>query len=141
MLRKSLLSLVAVLALTVVLVQSSTYAVPGGNDHRVRARMEGPTIASGKAVYRERQRNNSIEQRFDVEVEDAVPGDVMQIHVNDLMIGTIVINDLGIGEFQLRTAQFIDDPGDGDPIPSGFPTLVEGDVVTVGPLSGVFENH
>ena len=140
MLRNVVLSLLAVFTLTVC-VPSSSFAIPGGVDHRVRARLDGDTPASGKAVYRERERNNQIEQRFDVEVEDATPGEIMQIHVNDLMVGTLVINELGVGEFQLRTAAFIDDEGDGDPIPSGFPTLVEGDTVTVGSLGGVFENH
>lgn len=141
MLRKLIFSVLAICMLSAVGIQSQSFALPGGSNHRVRADLGGRTIASGRAEYRERVRNNQVEQRFDVEVEDATPGEIMAIHVNGLMIGTLVVNDLGIGEFQLRTAAFIDDPGDGDPIPSGFPTLIAGDAVTVGPLSGTFEDH
>lgn len=137
--RKITTVVVAALALAAISFQAASAASNrGGNDFRTRARLNGNTLASGKADYRERDRNGTVEQRFSVEVEDATPGAVMQIHVNDVLIGTIVIDDLGIGELQYRTAQFIDDPGDGDPIPDGFPTLIDGDTITVGPLAGTF---
>jgi hypothetical protein len=134
------LALAALALVAVTAVSLSTTAI-AGNQHRVRARMSGNTLASGKADYRERMRNGTLEQRFSVEVEDATPGDVMQININGTLFGTIVIDDLGVGELQYRTPAFIDDPGDGDPIPDGFPTLIAGDQISVGPLSGVFQNH
>ena len=124
--------------LAVIALQSAALA-RGSNDHRVEAELIGNTLASGKAKYRERLRNDdTLEQRFSVEVEDAEPGAMFQIFVNEMLVGTIVIDDLGMGELQYRTPAFIDDPGDGDPIPDGFPTLIDGDTITVGPLAGVF---
>jgi hypothetical protein len=113
-------------------------AYAGSNDHRVRADLECGCLASGKADYRERDRKGRIEQRFSVEVEDAAPGEMWQVHVNDMLVGIIVTDEFGFGELQFRTAAFIDDPGDGNPIPDGFPTLLDGDSITVGPLAGSF---
>ncbi|MEZ6243106.1 MAG: hypothetical protein R3B57_08695 [Phycisphaerales bacterium] len=121
---------------------ASVYAGGGGNPDQIRveARMElGPDQAQAKARYRDRFRNGLLEQRFDVEAEDFEPGAELAVTVNGLTVGTIFANDLGVAEMQLRTAEFIDDPGDGSPIDSDFPRLMPGDVVVVGPLKGVFE--
>lgn len=137
--RRTLLSTLVLAVVAMLTIH--THAVAGGGNtswQRVRANLSGNTAASGKAVYRERLRNGALEQRFSVEVEDAAPGSIMQVHINGILFGTFVVNDLGIGELEYRTPAFIDDPGDGDPIPDGFPTLVDGDAITVGPLAGVF---
>jgi hypothetical protein len=140
MYRKTLLSALAMAFVALLAIQTQVLA-GGANTswQKVRADLTGNTAASGKAVYRERMRNGLVEQRFSVEVEDAAPGTIMQVNVNGILFGTFVVNDLGIGELEYRTPAFIDDPGDGDPIPDGFPTLVEGDAITVGILSGVFD--
>jgi len=138
MYRKLLFSVLVIAALALMNVRAQA---GGSTTHRVRAELTGNTAASGQADYRERMRKGVLEQRFSIEVEDAVPGDILAVAVNGTVVGMIVINDLGIGELEYRTPQFIDDPGDGDPIPDGFPHLVQGDVCTVGPLSGMFENH
>ena len=138
MLRK----LLSLLAITIaVIAAGQVKAIPGGgNQYRVRTNLTGATIASGKAVYRERVRGNGqIEQRFSIEVEDANPGTVMAVAVNGVMFGMIVINDLGIGELEYRTPAFNDDPNV-DPIPDNFPHLIVGDSVTVGLLAGVFHS-
>lgn len=135
MLRKILPFLALMLAL---LVATNSNATPGGTQYRVRANLDGPGLASGKAVYRERTRaNGQIEQRFTVEVEDAAPGTVMAVVINGTTLGMIVVNDLGIGELEYRTPAFNDDP-DVDPIPDNFPHLAAGNVITVGTLSGSF---
>jgi hypothetical protein len=105
---------------------------------RVEARLFGPTPLKGKARYEERQRSNGLERRFKVEVERGVPGSVHTILVNGNNVGLVIINALGRGKFQLRTPEFIDSPGDGDPMPANFPNLTTGDTVNVGPISGVF---
>jgi len=115
----------------------------GGNnsDYKLKARLFGDTTMSGKATYRERPRDGQIERRFKVQVEDGTPGAILAIHVNDYFAGMMQLNSLGRAEFQLRTAAFIDDPGDGQPIPADFPILIDEDVVTVGTMSGVFFNR
>lgn len=132
---------VLLLVSAVVVAVSAMMATPvqaGGGDYRVRANLGGSTLASGKASYRDRIRAGTIEQRFQVNVEDGTPGSTVEIHVNGALFGSVVLNDLGGGEFSYRTVQFIDDPGDGSPIPTDFPRLAAGDVITVGVLSGTF---
>ncbi|MEQ9616695.1 MAG: hypothetical protein RLN60_01530 [Phycisphaerales bacterium] len=140
MLKKLIATVTAALALA--LVGAPTPAVAGGgggNDVRVEARFAGPGLTSGKAVYRERFRDNTLQQRFKVEVEDAAAGEEFAVSVNNLFIATIFADDLGRAEIQFRTAAFIDDPGDGQPIDTDFPMLAPGDTITVGKMSGVFQ--
>jgi hypothetical protein len=110
----------------------------GGVDVRMRAALSGKTLASGRAEYRERMRGNVLEQRFSISVEDATPGAALEVTVNGVMFGTVIVNALGNADLQFRTTTFIDDPGDGSPIPTDFPRLQAGDVVTAGGLSGSF---
>jgi len=141
MFKKLLVTVTAAIALT--LVANPTPALAGGgggNDVRVEARFAGPGLTSGKAEYRERARNNTIQQRFKVEVEDATPGDEFAVSVNGLFIATIFADGLGRAEIQFRTASFIDDPGDGTPIGSEFPMLRAGDSVSVGKMTAVFQD-
>lgn len=108
--------------------------------YRVRSNLNGATVMSGKAVYRERVKNGGLERRFQVEVEDAPANTAFNIFVNGSQVGQLTTNGFGFAEFQLRTAAFIDSPGDGSPIPNSFPSLMAGDVVTVGPLTGTLQN-
>jgi hypothetical protein len=105
---------------------------------KTEARLSGDTLASGRARYQERIRGAGMEQRFDIQVEDAAPGEEFVVLINGQMFGVLFASDLGVAELQFRTAAFIDDPGDGDPIPSGFPRIDAGAVITVGPIGGVF---
>ena len=139
MFRTALLTVLSVAMLAVTTTQ--TDAAAKRDDFRLRARMSGNTLVSGKADYRERTRDNTLEQRFSVEVEDAAPGETFEVRVNGALFGTITADDLGVAELQFRTAQFIDDPGDGTPIPTDFPRLAAGDMITVGPVSGAFEER
>lgn len=131
---------VATLISAAAVVAVTAPALAGGVDPiRVEARMSaGNDQAQAKARYRDRARRNSLEQRFDVEVEDFDPGTELVVTVNGMTVGTIFVNGLGVGELQLRTAAFIDDPDDGDPIDTDFPRLQAGDTVSVGPLKGAF---
>lgn len=128
------------MASTVMVASAAQFATAANsNSYRVRAELSGPTLASGKADYRERQRGNVLEQRFSVEVEDFAPDTELAVHVNGMLFGTIITDAFGGGELQFRTAQFIDDPGDGSPIPTDFPRINAGDAITVGPISGSFD--
>lgn len=128
-------------ASVVAIVASSATALAGGiTPIRVEARLSaGNDQAQAKATYRDRARGNLLEQRFSVDVEDFAPGSELNVSVNGDFVGTIFVNDLGMGELQLRTAEFIDDPGDGTPIDTDFPRLMPGDTVTVGSLKGTFQ--
>ncbi|MGP1309667.1 MAG: hypothetical protein ACTS27_05665 [Phycisphaerales bacterium] len=140
MFQNSKLGLVGLASLAAIVATADAGKV-AGVEIRTRAEFAGQGLASGKADYRERSRNNLIEQRFSIEVEDAQPGESFTVSVNGITFGTIVANDLGVAELQFRTAEFIDDPGDGDPIPSEFPRLNAGDVITVGKMMGTFEDR
>lgn len=114
--------------------------IRGSAEVRTEARFSSTkSLASGKAKYRERSRANLIEQRFDIEVEDATPGDTLTVFVDGNMYGTMVVNDLGVAELQFRTAEFIDDPGDGTPIPTEFPRINPGTSISVGDMNGTFQ--
>jgi len=114
--------------------------IRGSAEVRTEARFSSnKSLASGKAKYRERTRGKLIEQRFDIEVEDANPGDSLAVFVNGNMYGTMIVNDLGVAELQFRTAEFIDDPGDGTPIPTEFPRTNPGATISVGDMSGTFQ--
>ena len=102
----------------------------------MQAQLSGPTLASGKSEYRERTNNGRLEQRFKVDVEDAEPGSMMMVELNGELVGIIVISPLGFGELEYRSDP---EPGESDPIPSGFGVFA-GDTITVGPLSGTYEN-
>ncbi|MHC4080269.1 MAG: hypothetical protein ACYSU2_03020, partial [Planctomycetota bacterium] len=72
------------------------------------------------------------------QVEDARSGETFDVFVNDFFAGTVTADALGRAKLQLRTPKFIDEPGDGEPMPGGFPRLQRGDVVRAGALAGVF---
>lgn len=131
----------AAILTSAAIVSISAPAIAGGFEPiRVEARMEaGNDQAQAKAKYRDRMRGNLLEQRFSVEVEDHKPGSEVSVTLNGAFVGTIFVNDLGTGEIQLRTAAFIDDPDDGNPIDTDFPRIMPGDTVTVGSLTGTFQ--
>ncbi|MEC9372333.1 MAG: hypothetical protein VYC34_00745, partial [Planctomycetota bacterium] len=134
------ISLAALAAASIATMGLPSPAGAGGDErHEVRAELGGKSRASGKADYRDRMRRGTIEQRFSVEVEDAKPGETLEVHVNGALFGTMTVDDLGRAELQFRTAQFIDDPGDGTPIDMDFPRLLPGDTITVGGLAGTFQ--
>ena len=106
-------------------------------DFRSIARLSGSPTLTGKAVYIEKTINATLMQRFQVELFNGIPTKVYAVRVNGTLVGSVTIGPLGTGKMELRTAQFISDPEE-DPIPPGFPHLDTGDVVTVGPMAGVF---
>ncbi len=141
MFKKLLATVTAALALSLLAVPNPVLAGGGGNNEvRVEARLTGQGLTSGKAEYRERTRNNLVQQRFKVEVEDAAAGEEFAVSINGLFVATIFANDLGQAEIQFRTAAFIDDPGDGSPIGSDFPMLRAGDTVSVGKMTATFQD-
>jgi hypothetical protein len=97
-----------------------------------RADLEGPaTLASGRARYRAETRGPAVRARFDVSIEDADPKTSYEVAINGTVIGSITTNAFGMGEVTFRSPS--DDPDD---VP-GTPSVRAGDVVSVGPISGV----
>lgn len=123
----------ALAALTV----SSAALAGGGGRVRLQARMTaGNDQAQAKSVYQERTIGGSMTVRFKVEAEDFAPGTDLPVSINGNLIGTAIVNDLGVAEIQFRT--IVDEPGDGQPLPNGFPRIQAGDTISVGSLSGVY---
>jgi hypothetical protein len=123
--------------LTGVFYDESRGADTRAQRFRLRGDLEGDSRLEGNVKYLERFKKGRLMRRFKVEVEDAEPGEVFDVHVNGVFVGEIVINDLDEGRLELRTPAFIDDPGDGEPMPDAFPSLMPGDLVEVGPLWAV----
>jgi len=99
-----------------------------------RYRLGGKQEIGGFEVsvkYIERFKKTTLRRIFDVEIEGGTPG-TFPVKVNGNTVGSITVGSSGIGEFQLESPQFIE-PGDTEiPMPNSFPTLVTGDIVTVG---------
>ena len=108
-------------------------------DYRVLARMGARDAFSAKSVYRERIVGDTLIQRFNVSIEDGVPGTSYEIMVNGNLFGTIVANDLGNAELEFRTFVVDDNPHDEQPpLPVDFPHINAGDTIVVGSLIGTY---
>lgn len=142
MLRKISLALLAAITMITIATPQEAMASGGGSEYRLRARMRTGTAFEGKSDYRERMRGTTLVQTFHVEVNGAQPGEMFEIHVNGNLFGTIVVNDLGSAELEFRTATVDDNPQDEEPpLPTDFPRLNPGDVITVGPLTGTYQQR
>lgn len=141
MLRSLVSALLAVA--TMITVATPQEAIASGNgEYRLRARMRSGTALEGTSDYRERMRGATLVQTFHVEVSGAQPGATFEIHVNGNLFGTIVANNFGRAELEFRTTTVDDNPQDEEPpLPTDFPRLYPGDVITVGPLSGTYQQR
>ena len=125
-------------AAIVLLVLASPAAAQTITEFKMLARLFGDPATTGKATYLEHARDGQLERRFKVVIEDGTPGQIMFITVNDFGVGFMQLDAFGRGVFVMRSAQFVNDPSDGVPMPNSFPIIFDEDVVAVGPLSGVF---
>jgi hypothetical protein len=138
MLRKLAVALLALVTVVTISVPQEAMA-GGGGEYRVRARMRTGTAFEGKSDYRERLRGTTLVQTFNVEVNGAQPGEMFEIHINGVLFGTMITNDLGSAELEFRTATVDDNPQDEEPpLPTDFPRINDGDVITVGALRGTY---
>lgn len=126
------------LATTSIASAAPTSTAVRADWYKAVARLRGQTLASGKGVYRDRERRAGVEQRLAIEIEDAEPNWVYEVHFNGTLLGEITTDEFGTGELNLKTARFIDDPEEWQPLPENFPRVIEGDSLTVGPVSGNF---
>jgi hypothetical protein len=143
MLRAILIS--SVLALTAaslaIVSAGSVMQANRGSELDFRLRAEAGTVAyysNGKfhAACRERVHNGDLIQSFKVEVEGFTPDAEVPMRVNGTFVGNFYVNSLGRGEMQFKNID--DDPGNGLPLPGGFPRLHAGDTVSVGLFTATY---
>ena len=124
----------------VLLGVAGTGIALAGDSLRLRARLRADSSAgdiSGNAKYRERDNGR---RRFQLEVEGFRPGTVLDVVVDGVTVGSVTIDNLGVGELDFDTNI---EPGDdeGQPFPANFPSLERGDRVQVGQLSGTLQRQ
>jgi hypothetical protein len=106
---------------------------------RMRASLQADRTAgdiSGSAKYQERANGR---RRFSIEVEGFVPGTQLDVLVDGIVIGTITIDNIGVGELEFDTNL---EAGDTElPFPGNFPSIERGDRVQVGQLRGRFKRQ
>jgi hypothetical protein len=122
-----------VLLASLVFAFASTSALAASNSKKTSARLFGSPFMKGHAKYQERSKNGKTDQRFNVHISRALPLQTLEVSVNGQPVGTVVTNFAGNGKLHLRTGG----KGSADPLPDGFPSLGTGDIVSVGPLTGI----
>ena len=128
--------LIAGLILTTALGSGLALA---GSELRLETRIRGPRQAAGpmdgKVTFRNRL--DEARRQFSVEVERGRAGEMFDVMISGVVVGTVMIDRSGIGELDY------DDTADADdndlPFPRNFPELDGGEVVQVGPLTGTLQ--
>ena len=119
------------LAALIVATFGSGSAVAGGNEIRMEADLIAVAAAgdvSGKADFRDKRNR----RKFSVEIEGFAPGTMLDVEVAGVIVGTVVVDGFGIGDFNLDDRA---NPNDQDlPFPANFPNLTGGERVEVGPI-------
>ena len=137
--RKSAILLIAVLALGFgVLATNQAWA--GSDETRLRVRLMAPVDAgdvSGQAKFRDRDGR----RQFSAEIEGFADGELFDVMVSGVVVGTITINANG-GTGDLNYDDNFE-PGVDDPatqFPANFPALDGGELVEIGLLRGALQN-
>lgn len=132
-----MLKQIATLTTAMIIASISIAAVPSpidleapkstdvSKDVRLRAKLEGRSLASGSAKFEARARRGTVQMRFSVEIEDATPNTVYGIYVNGSQVGEVKTDNIGFADLNLRTVT--DDNG----AAGAFPMLKSGDLVQV----------
>lgn len=122
-----------------VLALLSSGIVLAGSELRTQTRLKGPRAAagpmSGKAKFSNRL--DQARRKFSVEIERGNPGDMFDVMVSGVVVGTVLVDGFGIGELD-----YDDTAGAGDRdqrFPRNFPEIDGGEVVQVGPLTGTMQ--
>ncbi|MDX1502456.1 MAG: hypothetical protein R3325_08825 [Thermoanaerobaculia bacterium] len=130
----------AVLVLGWILATAlSAGAALAASELRLESRLRGPREAAGPMVGKVtfRHRLDQARRKFSVEVERARAGQMFDVMVSGVVVGTLLIDDLGVGELD-----YDDTAGGNDRdrrFPRNFPELDGGEVVQVGPLTGTLQ--
>ena len=130
------LGLIAGLILTLSAGSGLAFA---GSELRLESRIRGPRQAAGPVTGKVSFRNrlDDVRRQFSVEVERGRPGEMFDVMISGVVVGTVIVNQFGTGELDY------DDTADADdndlPFPRNFPELDGGEVVQVGPLTGTLQ--
>ncbi|MCI0631268.1 MAG: hypothetical protein L0Y44_11515 [Phycisphaerales bacterium] len=95
--------------------------------------LEGTTVV-GHVKYQQKPKHGELDRRFHVSVSGAAAGEIYDVYVNDVLVGSITIGDDGEGQLKLRESSLLHGNG-WQPMEHDFPNLVAGDVVEVGTMS------
>lgn len=144
-------SLVIIAALAGLAVASPAKLAPGGrlpsnasggNTSDLRISASAGTVAyysngKFKSTYRERVNTTTVTQTFKFEMEAFTPNTDVPVLLNGVQVATAMTNAQGGGEFQFVNND--NNPGPNDaPLPSGFPRLRAGDIITIGNLTATY---
>jgi len=107
-----------------------------GEHLELHAQLLGDSQAQGDAEYKLVAEHGAIEQKLEVEVEDAPVGTVWDVAIDGVVVGQLTVNDRGNGRLRMSSR-----PDDNDlPLPANFPEVKSTSQVTVGPsLAGSFD--
>jgi len=120
-------------AMVALLASGLTWA---GSELRLETRLKGSRAAAGPMVGKAKFSNrlDRARRKFSVEIERGKSGEMFDVMVSGVVVGTVMVNNLGIGELDY------DDTANGNDadqrFPRNFPELDGGEVVQVGPLTG-----
>lgn len=118
--------------------QASSSEVSVMKWYRARARMQSEGDMKGKTDYRERERRGALEQRIQVHVQRAQADTEYEVFLNDTSIGFLTTSSDGEGKLYMRTRN---PHGRWQAMPEDFPTILTGDMITVGEAVGVFHSR
>ena len=109
----------------------------GSQEVQLKARLSAGSVVGEVEYEVDEQRGQSV-RKFEVEIEHVEPGATLDVFVDGQLITSITANERGQAKVEWSTL-----PGDegGEQMPSDFPELTPGMVVTVGDLSGILQDH
>ena len=124
------------MAIGAMMTMLSSGVALAGSELRTETRLRGPRATAGpmvgKAKFSDRQDRNR--RKFSVEIERGTPGQMFDVMVSGVVVGTVLINNFGVGEIDFDDTA---GPADRDQrFPRNFPEIDGGEVVQVGPLTG-----
>jgi len=106
----------------------------GLQEYEVEGKVDDDFNGEVNVAYEEDYDGGTLKRTFKVEIEDAAADTSHDVYLNGNYIATITTNAEGEINYKLRTnaSSYYDSNDIREPMPDDFPSLVDGDVVTVG---------
>jgi hypothetical protein len=115
-------------------VQPAAHAASGSSQKiKLAGDFQDSNGARGKFRYEEKSSGPRIDHRFEAKLNHLPPNTVLDLYVNDWWVGAVTSNSQGKVNLRMQFSV----RGDWEPVPSAFPTLQAGDVITIGTASAV----
>src|SRR5262249_44396205 len=108
----------------------------GANETELTATLADPTgvsSATGSVTFKSNENNGTTDTQFTVTVQGASPSTTLDVSVDSTVVGQITTDASGDGTLALASNS---DGPTTQPLPTDFPTVTAGTVVTLGPLTG-----